>query len=256
MLNINAWDVIILAIVVYVFFVLYKLYSKTKKTEYEFTSIINHTFRTPLTRISWAAKELGGIDVSKEERDSHIDNISNATSRLLEIIDLIVGARDIKSHGVYLMKETSFRDIVEKSIEKHREEITKKNLAFKISSFSDIPFLIIDRNKISFVIDTLIENAIIYTKSNGGITIDCILKNNKLLFYVADTGIGLSFFDKFKIFKKFYRGSRALASYPDGMGLRLYLSKHIIEKHKGRIYAKSKGKNKGTVFFVELPLGR
>ncbi len=77
-----------------------------------------------------------------------------------------------------------------------------------------------------------------------------------MLFYVADTGIGLSFFDKFKIFKKFYRGSRALASYPDGMGLRLYLSKHIIEKHKGRIYAKSKGKNKGTVFFVELPLGR
>lgn len=254
MININAWDVVVLAIVAYVFFVLYKLYSKTKKTEYEFTSIINHTFRTPLIRINWSAKELANINLTREERDSHVGNISNATSRLLEIIDLIVGAGDVKDSGVYVLKETSFRDIVEKSIEKYRLEINKKNLVFKVSSFTDIPFIIIDKDKISFVIDTLIENAIIYTKSNGGITIDCILKKDKLLFYVADTGIGLSFFDRFKIFKKFYRGSRALASYPDGMGLRLYLSKNIIEKHKGCIYAKSKGKNKGTVFFVELPL--
>ncbi len=254
MSNISIWEFIVLAIVAYVIFVLYQLYLRNRKTEYEFTSIINHTFRTPLTRISWAAKELGAIDLSKEERDSHVSNINNATGRLLEIIDLIVGARDINSRGVYLMKQTSLRDIVEKSIQKYKTEIIKKNLAFKLSSFNDIPFIIIDKDKISFVIDSIIENAIIYTKPNGGITIDCILDKKKILFYVADTGIGLSFRDKFKIFTKFYRGSRALSSYPDGMGLRLYLSKNIIKKHKGRIYAKSKGKDLGSVFFIEFPL--
>jgi signal transduction histidine kinase len=47
---------------------------------------------------------------------------------------------------------------------------------------------------------------------------------------------------------------RAVLMNPDGMGLKLYLSKQVIARHKGRIYAKSKGVNRGTTFFVELPL--
>lgn len=251
----DIWQVPLILLVIYTLYIAIRSYLKNRKTEYEFTSIINHTFRTPLTRISWAAKELGDIELSKEERISHSQNISNATSKLLEIIDLIVGARDIKNNpGVYLLKETSFRDLVERSIEKYRGEINKKNIVFNISSFNNIPFIIIDRSKISFVVDTLIENAITYTKNSGGISIDCVLRNNKLIFYVADTGIGLSLKDKFKIFTKFYRGKRAIISSPDGMGLRLYLSKHIMRNHKGKIYAKSKGGDKGSVFFLELPI--
>lgn len=251
---INFWQLLIYLCVSYVFFLFLRFYFKNRKTEYEFTSIINHTFRTPLTRINWIVKELEDLNLTREQRLNYTQNINNATTKLLEIIDLITGLKNIKNTKFFYSKETSFRDIVEKSIEKYREEINKKHISFKVSTFNEIPFLILDINKISFVIDTLIENSIFYTPDKGGVIIDCVHQKNKILFYVADTGIGLTFYDKLKIFSRFYRNEKAKKSYPDGMGLRLYFSKQIIKRHRGKIYARSKGLNKGSVFFVELPV--
>lgn len=252
---INFWYFLACFSILYVLFLAARFYLKNRKTEYEFTSIINHTFRTPLTRIKWISKELETIDLPRDERILHLQNLNNATNKLLEIIDLIVGARDINKASNYYLTETSFRDIVEKSISKYREEISKKNIGFKVSSFSDIPQLTLDIKKITFVVDTIIENAITYTPKDGKILIDCIFKKKKgVLFYVGDTGIGLSFYDKYRLFTRFFRSKSAILSYPDGMGLHLYLAKHIIKKHNGELYAKSKGRNMGTVFFVKLPL--
>lgn len=252
---INIWLLILLIFVVYILSLIFLSYYKNKNTEYEFTSIINHTFRTPLTRINWISKELERIDLSSSEKNLYIQNLNNATNKLIEIVDLIAGIKDIKKASGYVLTKSSFRDIVEKSIVKYRDDIKKKNITFKISSFQDIPLLVLDFSKISFVIDTLIENAIIYTPKDGSILIDCIIKNkNKLVFYVADTGMGLSLYDKMKIFSRFYRSKKATLTFPDGMGLKLYLSKQIVKRHNGSIYAKSKGVNQGSVFFIKLPL--
>ncbi|HAQ03085.1 hypothetical protein A2467_01135 [Candidatus Nomurabacteria bacterium RIFOXYC2_FULL_36_8] len=254
---INIWPILALIAVLYILYNFIKFYLKNRETEYEFTSIINHTFRTPLTKISWISKELEKIDLSREERVSNIQNLNNATNKLLAIVDLIVGIKDIKRADGYLLTKASFRDIVEKSIERYREDIVKKNIVFKISSFQEIPLLVLDLSKISFVVDTIIENAILYTPAGGSILIDCILKpNHTLLFYVADTGIGLSFYDKMKIFGRFFRSKKARLSYPDGMGLKLYLSRQIVKRHGGSIYAKSKGRGQGSVFFIKLPVNR
>ena len=117
--------------------------------------------------------------------------------------------------------------------------------------------LTLDLKKIGFVFDALLENAVFYTPKEGKILMDCIVqKNGKLLFYITDTGMGLTFYEKRRIFSRFFRSKRAVLAYPDGTGLRLYLSKQIIKLHNGRIYAKSEGENKGSAFFIELPLSR
>ena len=247
---------VLLAIIILLYYYI-KLYIRAKKIEYEFTSIVNHTFRTPLTRINWISKELEGRDMSQDEKLLYIQNLNNATTKLLEIVDLIAGIKNIKNTTGYTFVATSLRDIVEKSIGKYREEINKKNLTFQASTFKDIPLLTVDLNKITFVIDALLENAIFYTSKGGKILIDCIIqKNGKLLFYITDSGMGLTRYDKMRIFAKFFRSKRAVLAYPDGMGLRLYLSKQIIARHKGKIYAKSKGKDQGSAFFIELPINQ
>lgn len=256
--TIPSWVIHLISYISILYFSFYfiKLSLSTDKIEHEFTSIVNHTFRTPLTRINWISKELER-DMSQDEKLLYIQNLDNATNKLLEIVDLIAGIKDIKNTSGYVFVATSIRDVVEKSIIKYREEINKKNITFQVSTFKDIPLLTVDLKKISFTIDTLLENAIVYTPANGKILIDCILKsNNKLLFYISDTGMGLSFYDKMRIFSRFFRNKKAILAYPDGMGLRLYLSKQIIDRHGGKIYAKSKGRNKGAVFFIELPLNR
>jgi signal transduction histidine kinase len=56
-----------------------------------------------------------------------------------------------------------------------------------------------------------------------------------------------------RIFSRFFRSKKSILANPNGMGLRLYLSKQIIARHYGNLYAKSKGEGKGTTFFLELP---
>lgn len=250
----NQDQVIILLLLILVYFIYkcIKLYFKAKKVEYEFTSIVNHTFRTPLTRIMWISKELEK-DMSGNDRLLHLQNLNNANTKLLEIVDLIAGIKDINNTSGYFFEATSIRDIVEKSIVKYREEINKKNITFQVSSFKDIPLLTIDLKKITFVIDAILENAIIYTPKDGKVLIDCLSSSKNLTLFVGDTGIGLGLRDRLQIFSRFYRSKRAILAYPDGTGLRLYLAKQIVARHNGSIFAKSKGVNKGTTFFLRLP---
>ncbi len=238
-----------------IFFVAYRSvisHIKISRMESEFTMIVNHTFRTPLTRIMWYSKELEK-DLSMNERLLYLQNITNATNKVLEIVDLFVGIKNINDTAGYFFEATSLRDIVEKSIVKYREEINKKNIAFQVSTFKDVPLLTLDLKKITFVIDTLIENAIFYTPKGGKVLIDSISDSKKLTVYVSDNGIGLDWIDKMRIFSRFFRNKKSVLMNPDGMGLKLYLSKIIVARHKGRIYAKSKGPDKGTTFFLELP---
>lgn len=227
-------------------------YFKIHALEYEFTSIVNHTFRTPLTRVIWFSKELEK-DLPTKERIGYLQNINNATNRVLDIVDLFAGIKDINNTSGYFFEATSLRDIVERTISKYRDDINKKGISLQVSTFRDIPLLTLDLKKITFVIDTLMENAILYTPNNGKIIIDSISNNKNLTIYVGDNGMGLNWFDKFRIFSRFYRSKKAVLMNPDGMGLKLYMSKIIIGRHKGKIYAKSKGVDMGTTFFVKLP---
>lgn len=229
-----------------------RLKSQIHQTEYEFTSIVSHVFRTPITNILWTAKEIEK-DITINERASYLQNIAISANKVLDILDIFSGIKDIRSTVGYKFEATSIRDIVEKSMAKYKEAIAKKNITFQVSTFKDIPLLTLDTKKISFVIESLIENAIWYSPDNGKVLIDSIAYKDKLNIYISDNGIGLDLKDKYKIFSKFYRGKRAASLYPDGTGLRLYLSKIIIKRHHGKIYAKSKGIDKGTTLIIELP---
>ncbi len=252
--NFSTWTIPAIAFVSIIILGYYyiHLFLKIGSLEFEFTSIVNHVFRTPLTRIMWITKELEK-DLSQEERKLYLQNLENATARILDIVDIIVGIKDVGNTSGYLFKAVYIREIIEKSILKYREKINQKNIGFEVANFKGVPLLTVDLKKISFVIDVLMENAIFYTPENGKIMIDCKLKSDKIIISISDTGLGLDFKDRIHIFSKFYRGLDAKLSNTDGLGLGLYLSRQIIKRHKGQIYARSKGRNKGSTFFIELP---
>lgn len=255
--NISIFIIPILAIIsiVSITYRFIRLLVKSDRLENEFTTIVNHIFRTPLTRIAWIANELKA-ELPYEDRQAYTKDIENATSRLLSIVDTIFGIKDIHNKSSYVFKAVSIREIVETSLLKHSTLINQKNINLKVSMFEKMPLLTADLKKVSFVIDVLIENAVMYTQTGGNIVIDCKTEGNKMIFFVADNGIGMNIFERMNIFNKFYRGKKAKSINPDGMGLGLYLSKIIIGRHHGRIYAKSSGMDSGSVFYIELPLNR
>lgn len=238
--------------VIYLSYQYIRLKLKEDELEQEIISVVNHTFRTPLTSITWRVKELEN-NLPQNEKNLLLQDINNNVTNIINVVDLLVGINDVKNTSTYYFKATSLREIIEESIKKYRDKINKKNIAFQISNLKNIPLLTIDLKKISFVIDTVIENAILYTNNGGKIFIDSISQSKKLTIYISDTGIGLNFVDKLKIFSKFYRSKKAKLLNTDGLGLRLYLAKKIIKKHHGKMYARSNGENEGSTFFIELP---
>jgi signal transduction histidine kinase len=252
--NFSEWIIPFIAFisVIKVGIVFIKLYLQVNIIEFEFTSIVNHTFRTPLTKIVWALKELKESEINKEKL-LYLQNIDNSAQRILNIVDILVGMQDVDNKSSYFFKPVSVRQIIEESISKYRSIIDEKKFNFKIALFTDIPPLTADLKKMAFVFDSLMENALWYTPQGGDITIGCEKQKDRVIFYYKDSGIGITWRER-RIFSKFYRSIIARKMNTDGMGLSLYLSKIIVEKHGGRMYRKSKGRNKGTTFYIELPM--
>ena len=87
---------------------------------------------------------------------------------------------------------------------------------------------------------------VVLRKTSGG---------NRALISVKDTGFGMSAQSMQNLFQKFSRAKNVSKLHVDGSGLGLFIAKQIIEAHNGRIWAESAGENKGSQFYVELPMG-
>jgi signal transduction histidine kinase len=107
-----------------------------------------------------------------------------------------------------------------------------------------------DELKIAQVFKNLIDNAIKYT-DEGGVNVLTNVQDADVLIEINDTGRGMSEDLIKRIFEKYSRG--ALDKEIVGSGLGLYIAKEIVEAHKGKIWASSEGKDRGSKFFVLLP---
>lgn len=131
----------------------------------------------------------------------------------------------------------------------------------KIILSLDLPevlYLNIDKIRIEQVISNSLSNAIKNTPPNGKIKVILQKTEKWANISVSDTGIGLNIEELKKIFTRFGKIERygKDLEYLDikGAGLGLYISKEIVKLHGGHIWAESKGRNKGSVFKIKLPI--
>lgn len=233
--------------------VLLKKERQRNLTEESFISIVNHTFRTPLTRMKWMSETLEQ-EIPRKEQIEISKSLASSANRLLDIIDTLTGIKDIHNSSSYDLKAISLREILEEAMKKCGSEISNKKLLLEIPSLSQIPLLSVNTKKISFVVQVMLENAIMYSKDGGKIKIDAQVGEGNLILSIEDEGIGMTWREKHNVFKKFYRGERAKKVNTNGMGLGLYMSKEIVKRHGGQIKAVSKGRNRGSMFYIELPI--
>jgi len=226
-----------------------------KTAEESFLSVVNHSFRTPLTRIKWMSDSLTE-DMPRKEALEMTRNLSISIDRILEILDTLSGIKDVNSTASYDIRAVSLREMIEKGIESCRTPLNAKNIALSVPTFNNIPLLSVDTKKVSFVIHSVIENAILYNKDHGGIAIAADVKNDNIILIIEDNGIGLNSRDKSNIFTQFYRGEEAKRLNTEGMGLSLFMSKEIIHRHGGTMHARSKGPGVGTAIYITLPVVR
>ena len=116
-----------------------------------------------------------------------------------------------------------------------------------------LPEILIDEEKIRHVVLNIIDNAIKYTK-RGEVRIECQIIDGKYRIVISDTGAGMTQEEISYLFESFSRGKAGTELCAEGAGLGLYVARKFVEMHGGKIWAESPGKEKGSTFYIELPI--
>jgi len=244
----------LLLILLIIFFFIYREV-ENNKTQNQFIAIVTHKFRTPLTGIRWTIDMLQK-DLTLLEKKDLLMEMQKANERLMEIVDLLVGFAKFDKRLEYAFQAVSLREIVGLALDKHAVMIKNRNIQFTIDSDRDLPMVIIDKAKIQFVVDMLIDNAIKYTPKGGAINASFEMNDKAIILKVKDSGIGMGFWDSLKVFKHFFRAKNARVMDTEGLGLGLYTARKIVQHHHGKLWVKSPGVNKGSTFYLQLPIKR
>ncbi len=231
------------------------IWQKLRKDDllkYEFITTVTHKFRTPLTHIKWSAENLTQMSLPPEAGEQ-LSNIATADSKLVELTNLLVSVNEADQNAFeYRMERTDMSSVAQETIDRSKSQIGLKHIKLDVA-ISPSLFASCDDSRIRFVMQTLVENAVSYTKEGGSIAVRLIRDESGIVFSVADSGIGMSKEELSFLFTKFYRGSKARLEDTEGMGIGLYMCKDIIAKHGGKIWAQSEGTGKGSTFSFSLP---
>lgn len=163
----------------------------------------------------------------------------------------ILNAANIKSGRVEYSKETfDLRALVQEILSDLGSIAVTKGITLG-QELSEVTFAG-DRAQMTNVIRNLVDNSIKYTPT-GRVDVSLTKTDNKIIFTVKDTGVGISEEDKKNLFTEGGRGKNSQKINVESTGFGLFIVKNIVEAHNGKVWAESEGEGKGSRFIVELP---
>lgn len=230
---------------------------KLSRAKTEFIAMASHQLRTPLTIIKGLISMIleGSYNHTPEKLKRPLKNVFNSNERLIKIVDDLLKISKVELGKMELEEEeVQIEELIESIYQETKGEAQKKQLKLIWNKpKTPLPKIKIDKVKIRQVILNLVDNAIKYTQK-GEVEIKVRKVNSNIQVSVRDTGAGLTKEEKERIFEAFVRGEAGISRWIQGAGLGLYLAKKYIELHRGKIWAESPGRGKGSIFYVELPI--
>jgi len=218
---------------------------------------ISHEIRTPLNAIVGYSALLCDAENGHGNQQEYVDVIFSSTDHLLEIIDDIVEISNIEAGTVKVRTDminlnATFRKVYDRFMIKACE----KNISLRYveASAENEINIFTDGFKLSQILSNLINNAMKFTKE-GEVEFGYKEKDNKIEFYVSDTGIGIPQKHHPMIFDRFYQAETSPTRRFEGTGLGLSISKAYVELLGGEIWFTSKS-GQGSVFYFTLPYNR
>ena len=221
-----------------------------------FVSNVSHELRTPLTSVKSYLEALDEGALSEPVAPDFIKVSLDETNRMMRMVtDLLHLSRidNATSHlDVELINFTAFITFILNRFDQIRGQDEEK----KYELVRDYPitsvWIEIDTDKMTQVIDNILNNAIKYSPDGGRITVTMKTTDDQMILSISDQGLGIPKQDLPRIFDRFYRVDRARSRAQGGTGLGLSIAKEIIKQHKGFIWAKSEY-GKGSTFTIVLP---
>jgi len=227
----------------------------TAKTE--FLSMASHQLRTPLGVIKGYISMMleGDYGEIPEEAKERLKNAYVSNDRLVKLVNDLLDVTRLEMGRIELnLEKASIEEIISSVVEEMKGTAEKKGLYLKWAKpATALPEMSLDKNKIRQVILNLVDNGIKYTQK-GGITVKVRRMNSEVRIEVRDTGVGMEKKEIANLFEIMARGRAGFQYWMQGAGLGLYTAKKFAEMHGGKVWAESPGKDKGSTFYIELPI--
>lgn len=207
--------------------------------------------KTPVT------EALLNIELGLEEHDADKKNedFRIAQQSLVSVKKLsehLVSVAEVDQERItVVMSSVNIANTLTEIQNKLADEASKRGVSISIASVSPLIAITTDKKLFTKILLEVIENAVIYSRRGGNVTVTMIQEENEFLFEIADNGVGIPEHEQALIFTKFFR-TRNRDSENSGDGLGLYLAKAYIKLLGGKIWFESE-EGKGTTFFISLP---
>jgi two-component system NtrC family sensor kinase len=233
--------------------------AESNRIKSEFVTIASHQLKTPISNLKFALEILmsGKKGKIEPEQVEYFQILKENTNRLKELAKDLLLVSKIEAGNFKLKKEEFDLSELTESVVKNFVLFAKAhNVEIKCDFEKDLPKVFADKEQIKDVIETLLDNAIKYSKKEKNLVeIKICKKQKEIYFEIKDQGIGIPKKDQKYLFEKFFRGSNVSKNEIPGTGLGLFIAKSIIERSGGKINLKSE-ENKGTTVSFTLPISQ
>ena len=237
------------------------------KLKTQFLSMASHELRTPLTAVSGfiqiARRRMSRLGAASDiptpwreeaqKADETLEMANRQGKKLARLIDELLDVSRLQQGRVEMrLAEMELADVVREVAERMRLLSKGHEIETKIEGVAPV---VADRDRIEQVFENLVGNAIKYSPDAGRILVSMHVNGANAIVSVRDEGIGVAPGEVEKIFGLFYRSPDPRADHVGGLGLGLYISREIVSRHHGRLWAE-RNAGVGTTFHVTLPLAR
>jgi signal transduction histidine kinase len=222
----------------------------------DFVATVSHDLRSPLTLMRGYATMMEMVGELNEQQNTYVRKIIASVEGMTRLVTTLLDLGRIEA-GINLHLEmVPVYDIVERVVGSLQLQASQKQLQMTTEiSPNTVPLAEADQALLQQAMHNLVENAIKYTEPGGRVYVRIRSDQDRMIFEVSDTGIGIAPVDLPRMFEKFFRGGQKETKKRQGTGLGLAIVKSIAERHNGQVWAESQ-LGKGSAFYFAIPLRR
>ncbi|HEY0010554.1 MAG TPA: HAMP domain-containing sensor histidine kinase [Candidatus Paceibacterota bacterium] len=228
--------------------------AEMSRVKSDFISTAAHQLRTPLTGIRWSLEALEKEELNETQKVL----VKNAVEKSHDLVGIVSTLLDISSiesgKYKYQMTQTDLGKLVQGIAQDFIPLASEAGVVLTMEVGAELPSVTIDCERIKWVLNNLIENAIHYTPSGGSVHVSTEAVANRAIVRIRDTGIGISPGDSNNIFERFYRAPNAITKKNQGNGLGLYIARSVVRDHQGELSFEANKEGPGTTFILALPV--
>jgi PAS domain S-box-containing protein len=235
----------------------------------QFISDTSHDLRTPIATLNTNAyvfEKLGqkmsaqltqndaqSLERTLQQLMERAQDLRLTARRLARIVEGMFDMARLDGLTTFTLSRTDLNKVIARALEPYFTDAEQLGCTLTFTPCSQSLSVFLNEVEFGRVLQNLVENALQYTPRGGRIALSTYAQENKAVFEVSDSGIGIAAEELPHIFERFYRTDKARSTHTGGAGLGLAIAKKIVEGHRGRITVESQPDH-GTTFRVYLPI--